>query len=165
MSEYILRIEEYSARSCKLKSNTEDFQPSEVYTFDVQKAISVKTDTKRQLVDITEDVERELSKSKISEGILIVFARHTTCALIISEFEDSLEEDILNYFEKEGPKGPFSHSHGGQSHTPSHILSASIGQSASIPIKNGQMFLGTWQRICLAEFDGPRERKIIIQTL
>ena len=116
-------------------------------------------------MDITEDVEREISKSKILEGILIVFARHTTCALIISEFEDNLEDDLLNYFENEGPKGPFSHSHGGLSHTPSHILSATIGQSVSIPIKNGQMLLGTWQRICLAEFDGPREREIIIQTL
>ena len=116
-------------------------------------------------MDITEDVEREIAKSKIAEGVLIVFAKHTTCALIISEFEDNLKEDILNYFEKEGPKGTFSHTHGGQSHTPSHILSATIGQSVSIPLKNGRMLLGTWQRICLAEFDGPREREIVIQVL
>ena len=140
-------------------------QNRQCYTFGVQKAISIKTDKKRQLVDITENIEREIVKSKVAEVVLIVFAKHTTCALIISEFEDNLEEDLLNYFEKEGPKGPFSHSHGGQSHTPSHILSAIIGQSVSIPLKNGQMLLGTWQRICLAEFDGPREREIIIQTI
>ena len=170
-SEYL----ECSARSCKLEDNTEDFQTSEVYTFDVQKTIFFKTDKKRQLVDITEDVEREIAKSKIAEGVVIVFARHTTCALIILEIEDKLEEDFLNYFEKEGPKGPFSHSHGdylahdpkhaGKSHTPAHILSAIIGQSVSIPLKNGQMLLGTWQRICLTEFDGPRKREIMIQTL
>ena len=131
----------------------------------MQKAILLKTDKKRQIVDITEDVERKITKSKLAEGAVIVFVRHTTCALIISEFEDNLKEDILNYFEKEGPKGTFSHTHGGQSHTPSHILSATIGQSVSIPLMNGQMLLGTWQRICLAEFDGPRERKIVIQTL
>jgi len=131
----------------------------------VQKAIYVKTDKKRQLVDITEDVERKIAKSKVAEGAVIVFVRHTTCALMISEMEGALERDILKYFEQEGPKGPFAHSHGGQSHTPSHILSAIIGQNVSIPIKNGQMLLGTWQRICLAEFDGPREREIIIHTL
>jgi len=131
----------------------------------VQKAISVRTDEKRQFVDVTEDVKKEIAKSKIAEGVLIVFVRHTTCALIISEVEADLENDLLNYFEKEGPQGPFSHSHGGQSHTPSHILSAIIGQSISIPIKDGQILLGTWQRICLAEFDGPREREIVIHVL
>ena len=131
----------------------------------MQKAISVRTDEKRQFVDVTEDVKKEIAKSKIAEGVLIVFVRHTTCALIISEVEADLENDLLNYFEKEGPQGPFSHSHGGQSHTPSHILSATIGQSVSIPIKDGQILLGTWQRICLAEFDGPREREIVIHVL
>ena len=131
----------------------------------MQKAISVKTDEKRQFVDITSDVEDVVSQLKIDEGIAIIFVKHTTCALMISEIEDALERDILQYFEKEGPKGPFSHSHGGQSHTPSHILSAIIGQSVNIPIKDGKMLLGTWQKICLAEFDGPKEREIIIQTL
>ena len=131
----------------------------------MQKAISVRTDEKRQFVDVTEDVKKEIAKSKIAEGVLIVFVRHTTCALIISEVEADLENDLLNYFEKEGPQGLFSHSHGGQSHTPSHILSATIGQSVSIPIKDGQILLGTWQRICLAEFDGPREREIVIHVL
>ena len=130
----------------------------------MQKLISVKTNTKRQLVDITQDIENAIEKSKINEGTVCVFARHTTCALIISEIEDDLEKDLLNYFEKEGPKGPFSHSHGGLSHTPAHILSASIGQSLIVPIKNSKMLLGTWQRISLVEFDGPREREIIIQA-
>lgn len=156
---------ECSARLCKLKDETEDTWPSEVYTFDMQKLISIRTDEKRQLVDITENIEREIAKSKLAEGIIIIFARHTTCGLMISEMEDNLEKDLLNYFENEGPKGPFSHSHGGESHTPSHILSATIGQSVSIPIRDSRMLMGTWQRICFAEFDGPREREIIIQIL
>ena len=131
----------------------------------MQKLISVKTSEKRQLLDFTEDIEREIAKYKVAEGILVVFTKHTTCSLIISEIEDKLEKDLLNYFEQEGPRGPFSHSHGGQSHTPAHILSATIGQSLVIPVKNSQMFLGTWQRISLVEFDGPREREIVIQIL
>ena len=131
----------------------------------MQKLISVKKSEKRQLLDFTEDIEREIAKYKVAEGILVVFTKHTTCSLIISEIEDKLEKDLLNYFEQEGPRGPFSHSHGDQSHTPAHILSATIGQSLVIPVKNSQMFLGTWQRISLVEFDGPREREIVIQIL
>ena len=130
----------------------------------MQESISVKTNEKRQLVDITRDIENVIVKSKINEGTVCVFAKHTTCALIISEIEDDLENDLLNYFEKEGPKGPFLHSHGGQSHTPAHILAATIGQSLVVPVEDGQMLLGAWQRISLVEFDGPREREIIIQT-
>lgn len=136
-------------------------------------SISIKTQEKHQLLDITRDVEEVLQKMKAKEGSLLVFARHTTCAVIISEVEDNLRDDIINYFLKEGPKGPFSHSHGnlfahdtdyiGQPHTPAHILSAILGQSMVVPTTNGQMLLGTWQRICLLELDGPRERKIIIQ--
>ena len=134
------------------------------YTFDMQKMIPVKTNEKTQILDITQDVENAIAESKINEGTVCIFARHTTCALIISEVEDNLEEDLINYFEKEGPKGAFSHTHGGQSHTPSHILSATIGQSLTVPVKGSRMLLGTWQRLCLLEFDGPREREIVIQT-
>src|SRR3990167_1974862 len=131
----------------------------------MQKLISVQTNTKRQFVDITSEIEKIIAKSTTAEGVALVFTKHTTCALIISEMEDNLEKDLLNYFEQEGPRGPFSHSHGGQSHTPAHILSATIGQSLVIPVKNSQMLLGTWQRISLVEFDGPREREIVIQIL
>ena len=131
----------------------------------MQKMISVRTDKKRQIVDITSDVKDVVSQLKIDEGIAIIFVKHTTCALMISEMEDALEKDILSYFEKEGPRGPFAHSHGGQSHTPAHILSATTGQSLTVPVNGGKMLLGTWQRLCLAEFDGPREREIVIQTI
>ena len=131
----------------------------------MQKAFSIRTDAKRELVDITADIEDAVSKSGIDEGIIIIFVKHTTCALMISEMEDALEKDILSYFEKEGPRGPFAHSHGGQSHTPAHILSATTGQSLTVPVNGGKMLLGTWQRLCLAEFDGPREREIVIQTI
>lgn len=140
----------------------------------MQELISVKTAQKRQLVDITPEVEKIVSESKTKEGAVLIFTKHTTCALIISEMEDDLEKDLISYFDNEGPRGPFSHSHGdflahdpkhaGESHTPAHILSATIGQSLTIPIKNGQMVLGTWQRVALCEFDGPRERQILIQT-
>ena len=129
------------------------------------KKLVVKTTQKRELVDMTDQVEAAIAQSKTKDSLLCVFAKHTTCAVVISELEDDLAKDILNYLEKESPKGPFRHSHAGISHTPAHLLSAIIGQSATIPVKNSKIQLGTWQRICLLELDGPREREIIVQSL
>ena len=137
--------------------------------------LSIATSQKRKLLDITESVTGQVEKSKIKEGTVLVFALHTTCSVIISEVEDDLEKDILSYLETEGPKGPFIHSHGDlkahdklhahESHTPAHLMSATIGQSQMIPVSQGKLLLGTWQRICLLELDGPRIRKVIVQVL
>lgn len=137
--------------------------------------VKIRTKSKQELVDITSQTEDIVSKSSVQEGIALIFAKHTTCAVIICELEDQLEKDFLNYLEKEGPKGPFGHSHGDllahdpkharKSHTPAHLLSAIVGQSVSVPIGKNQMQLGTWQRICLLELDGPRERELLIQII
>ena len=136
---------------------------------------SIATSKKRELLDITESIAGQVEKSKIKEGTVLVFALHTTCSVIISEVEDNLEKDIISYLETEGPKGPFRHSHGNlkvhdklhvnQSHTPAHLMSATIGQSKVIPVSRGKLLLGTWQRICLLELDGPRIRKVVVQVL
>src|SRR3990167_5391958 len=137
--------------------------------------LSIATSQKRELLDITESIAGQVEKSKIKEGTALVFALHTTCSVIISEVEDNLEKDIISYLETEGPKGPFRHSHwdlkvrdrlhASQSHTPAHLMSATIGQSQMIPVSEGKLLLGTWQRICLLELDGPRIRKVVIQIL
>ena len=136
--------------------------------------LSIATTKKRELLDITESVAVQVEKSKIKEGTILVFALHTTCSVIISEVEDNLKKDIISYLETEGPKGPFRHSHGDlkaydklhvlKSHTPAHLMSAIIGQSKVIPVSQRELLLGTWQRICLLELDGPRIRKVVIQV-
>ena len=136
--------------------------------------ITIASSKQKELIDITDRILKIVSDARINEGLLIANAMHTTCALIISEVEDNLEDDFTNYLTKEGPKGPFSHSHGDltahdlahtqESHTPAHLLSAIIGQSVTIPIAKGKVQLGTWQRICLLELDGPRQRKVLVQV-
>lgn len=136
---------------------------------------SVNTSAKKELVDITDKVKAIIKKSKVKEGIALIFAKHTTCAVIISEIEDYLEKDFIQFLETEGPRGPFKHSHGdlnahdpvhaSQSHTPAHLMSATIGQSKAIPVSNKELLLGTWQRVCLLELDGPRTREVVVQLL
>jgi len=138
-------------------------------TFD----LTIASSKQKELIDISDKILRIVSDSKVQDGLLVIFARHTTCSLIISEVEDTLARDFIKYLTTEGPKGPFNHSHGdlkthdpphtGESHTPAHLLSAMIGQSVNIPITRKKLQLGTWQRICLLELDGPRQRNIIVQ--
>jgi len=126
--------------------------------------IQITTSSKRQLIDITKHVEKLLKESRIADGLVCIFAQHTTCSIIISEIEDNLEYDIINFLDKKGPKCPFKHSsYGNTSHTSAHILSSTIGQSVLVPFTQKALQLGTWQRICLLELDGPRQREVIVK--
>lgn len=137
--------------------------------------LTISTSKKRELVDITDQVEKVIHQSNTEGGCIVLFVRHTTCSIIITEVEGNLEKDIIRYLEEKGPKGPFVHSHGdllahdpqhaGQSHAPAHLLSATIGQSIVVPLNKGSLLLGTWQRICLLELDGPRTREVVVQLL
>ena len=127
--------------------------------------IQIVTSYNKQLIDITDKVEKFVKKLNNDEGLACIFVKHTTCAVIISEAEDSLEKDIFRYLKNYSPKGSFEHSHGDVSHTPAHILSAIIGPSAVIPVQKKVLQLGTWQKICLLELNGPREREVIVQIL
>lgn len=86
----------------------------------------------------------------------------TSAALTCADLDPGTDLDYLDAFDKIIPKLNYQHPHN-PSHTPDHILSALIGTSLTIPVENGQLALGTWQRVVLIEFDGPRERTIIVQ--
>jgi len=128
----------------------------------MQKTLTVNTKKSKEVIDITDMVSEQVDD--VEEGVLLVFLLHTTCSLMLGEYEPGLDEDFLNMFEQLKPKGPFKHAHN-PDHAPSHLFSSMVGEQVVIPVKNSSLVLGTWQRIMLVEFDGPRSRKIVIQTL
>ena len=129
----------------------------------MHKTFTISTKENKELIDITDRIE-ELIKGTKNETIT-VFAKHTTCAVVITETGENLGEDIIGSLSSIGQlmqSRGFNHSHGDPSHTPSHIFSALFGQSRTIPVSNGKLNLGTWQRICLLELNGPRKREIVV---
>lgn len=110
-------------------------------------------------MDITELVEEKLPKGK--SGVCHLFLTHTTAALTTADLDPGTDLDLLDAFEKIVPKLPFRHPHD-PSHVSDHILSSIIGTSLSIPFEKGKLKLGTWQRVVLVEFSGPREREVVI---
>lgn len=116
----------------------------------------------KEVIDITDKVNEEIKKQNVKEGVCNLFVTHTTAALTTADLDPGTDQDMLDVLEKLIPTIPFRHPHD-PSHTPDHILSSLIGTSITVPVENGQLILGIWQRVVLIEFDGPRERTIIVQ--
>lgn len=126
--------------------------------------ITVHTQKKKQVLDITDLINREISKQKAQSGSVNLFLTHTTAALTTADLDPGTDQDYLDAFEVIIPKLEYRHPHD-PAHTPDHILSSLIGTSLTLPVENGQLVLGIWQRVVLIEFDGPREREIVINLL
>ncbi len=126
--------------------------------------IEIKTKKHKEVVDITDEIRKYLEKQEKEEGLVFLFALHTTCALTTADLDPGTDLDMLDAFENMIPKLKYRHPHN-PSHVGDHIISSIIGTSLLLPFKNKSLILGTWQRVVLIEFDGPRERKIILEIL
>src|SRR5947208_1142862 len=123
--------------------------------------LSIKTRKKREIVDITDLVQEQLGSNGSASGVCHLLILHTTAALTTADLDPGTDLDMLDAFEAIVPKLDYRHPHN-PAHVPDHILSALIGTSVSLPVKKGELVLGTWQRVVLMEFDGPRERQAVL---
>ena len=124
--------------------------------------LTVKTHKKREIVDITAHVQTLLSRSYPGKtGICHLSLLHTTAALTTADLDPGTDLDMLDAFEQMVPKLKYRHPHNPE-HVPDHILSAVIGTAITVPVENGTLLLGTWQRIILVELDGGRSRELVL---
>jgi len=123
--------------------------------------IIIKTQKAKEVVDITDEINEKLKEKEFKEGLCHLFVAHTTAALTTADLDPGTDLDMLDAFQAMIPKLAYRHPHNPQ-HVPDHILSSLIGTSLIVPIKERRLVLGTWQRVVLIEFNGPRERKIIV---
>jgi secondary thiamine-phosphate synthase enzyme len=126
--------------------------------------IEIKTNKKREIVDITDKIQEIIEKQDKNTGLVHLFALHTTCALTTADLDPGTDLDYLDTLEKIVPKLNFRHPHN-PSHFPDHFLSSLTGTSLLVPFENKNLILGTWQRIILIELDGPRVRNIKVAII
>ena len=124
----------------------------------------VATQSKEKVVDITAQVEDALREAERAEGVYVVFAAHTTCALTTADLDPGTDLDLLQALRSLLPKQSYRHPHN-PAHAPDHLLSSLIGPSVALPFANRRLLLGTWQRVVLVELDGPRQRTIHITSV
>ena len=126
--------------------------------------ITVSTRSKTELVDITPQVQEAVRDSGVTEGVCYLFVPHTTAGIVVNEnWDPSVGHDIVVTLNDVAPHHP-RHRHT-EGNSPAHIKSALCGASATLFVSNGQLMLGSWQGVFLAEFDGPRHRKVWIKVI
>ena len=126
--------------------------------------IHVRTRSPQCLEDITAQVSDAVRRSGVEEGICHLFVTHTTAGLVINENADpDVMRDLLEKLEALAPSGAPYHHLEGNAHA--HIKSSLVGQSAAAPVAGGRLALGRWQAVFFAEFDGPREREVLLQVV
>ena len=122
----------------------------------------IKTHKKREILDITQKLEAILWKNFADKtGLCQINLLHTTAALTTADLDPGTDLDMLDAFDLMVPKLDYRHEHNPE-HVPDHILSAMIGTSVNLAVESGLLLLGTWQRVILIEFDGPREREMVL---
>jgi secondary thiamine-phosphate synthase enzyme len=126
--------------------------------------LTVPTKRRSQLEDVTERVQQVVNNSGVGEGICYVIVPHTTAGVTVNEAADpAVVHDMLNYLDELVPsEAGFLHAEG---NSDAHIKAALVGHSAVVPIEGGELVLGTWQGIYLAEFDGPRPRTVMVKVV
>ncbi len=113
----------------------------------------------KEVIDITDAIVSFLDTRSIKDGLCNIFVEHTTAAVTVSDLDPGTDKDLIDAFSNMVPDLKYRHPHD-PSHVGDHIMSALVGVSLTLPFKNGKLILGTWQRVVLVDFDGPRERNI-----
>ena len=133
---------------------------------EIEKFVLNKGSNKRvEIIDMTQDINDILTKSKIKDGLINVFAKHSTAGIVINENESGLVKDFQNAMESLIPENNNYLHDRIDNNADSHIRSFFIGSSETIPVENGHLSLGTWQSIFFVELDGPRNRKFVITVM
>jgi len=124
--------------------------------------IRVRTSHAREMVDITAEVAGMVRESELTEGLCHVYVAHATAAIVVNENDDpNVCVDTLDALDKLIPAGVWRHDRV-DGNAASHIQAAILGPGETIPVRDGQLVLGTWQAIMLVELDGPRDRRVIV---
>ncbi len=120
----------------------------------------------REYVHITPQVESIVRQSGVKDGIVLVSAMHITAGVYVNDHEDGLIEDIDEWLEKLAPFNPnYKHHQTGEDNGDSHLKAILVHHQVILPITNGKLDLGTWQRVFYAEFDGQRNKRVLVKVM
>ena len=127
--------------------------------------IKVRSREREQLVEFTDEVRRRLKATGAREGVCVLYVQHTTAGLTINENADpDVPRDMLHCLRTLIPQHGMNFRHGEQN-SDAHLKTTLVGTSLTIPFHEGELLLGRWQGIFLCEFDGARERQVVLQVM
>jgi secondary thiamine-phosphate synthase enzyme len=127
-----------------------------------------ETKKRQEIVDITAEVETEVKQSGVREGFVLVSAMHISASVFVNDHESGLWHDILEWLEGTiAPWEParYRHNETGEDNAAAHLRSLTVGHEVIVPITEGKLDVGPWQRVFYGEWDGRRRKRVIIKVL
>jgi secondary thiamine-phosphate synthase enzyme len=125
--------------------------------------LDVRTRARSELQDITAQVQQTLASSGVQEWVCHLFVPHTTAGLTLNEnWDRDVRGDLVRALGVMVPDVPYHH---GEGNSPAHLMSTLVGASETLLVSGGRLALGSWQGIYLAEFDGPRRRRVLVKIV
>jgi len=130
------------------------------------KYLVMHTKNKKEIINITPQVQEDLKESKIKEGLCLVNAMHITSSVFINDEEQGLKKDFMEWLEKLAPeKSDYKHHQTGEDNADAHLKRTIMGREVVIAITNGKLDFGPWEQIFYGEFDGQRDKRILIKII
>jgi secondary thiamine-phosphate synthase enzyme len=148
----------------------EDFRTNQGLAKVFSKTLILQTTERTELINLSQQIRAFVEATGIQDGYVQVSSLHTTAALFINEWQDALLSDVKSMLERLVPQGSYyrhndpEFSDCDRKNADSHLKNLILGHSLSIPISGGELVLGRWQSVILAELDGPNRRRIFIQA-
>lgn len=130
------------------------------------KYLTFHTRKKREYVNITAEVETVVRESKVAEGMVLISAMHITAAIFVNDNESGFLKDLDEFLERLAPEdGYYRHHQTGESNGDAHLKNIVVHSQMILPITKGQLDLGPWQQVFYAEFDGQRDKRVILKVM
>jgi secondary thiamine-phosphate synthase enzyme len=128
--------------------------------------MTMHTEKRRQLVHLTPDLETIVRRSGIADGLMLVSAMHITAGVFVNDDESGLHGDIWEWLEHLAPaRASYRHHRTGEDNGDAHLKSLLVHHEVIVPVTDGRMDLGPWQRVFYAEFDGMRDKRLVVKVL
>ena len=125
-----------------------------------------ETRKRKEMVHITDEVEQIVHRSGVRDGLCFVSPMHITAAIYVNDLESGLIEDIGKWLEALAPERPeYKHHRTGEDNADAHLKALLLHHETTLPVTEGKLDLGTWQRVFYAEFDGQRRKRVIVKVL
>ncbi len=125
----------------------------------------MKTETARQLVNITERVREIVRGSGVRDGLALVSSMHITSAVFVNDDETGLLKDIERWADRLAPPGDYEHHRTGEANGDAHLKNLLLGHQVVLPVTRGDLDLGPWEQLFYGEFDGRRPKRVIVKVL
>lgn len=130
--------------------------------------LTFNTDTRRAFINITSEVRKIVEESKIRDGLCLVSAMHITASVFINDNETGLHEDFDMWLEKLAPHAPtelYKHNQTGEDNADAHLKRQIMGREVVVAITNGKLDFGPWEQIFYGEFDGRRNKRVLVKVI